>query len=1183
MTPMSRTFRLGLMLSSVVFSGVLLNNCAPRTPTTIAAADAVPTEIDYNWHVRPILSENCFSCHGPDAAARKASLRLDLPEAAYAELKESPGKVAIDPGDPDNSELIRRVVAADPDVRMPPPEKHTVLSERDVAILRQWIEDGAEYKQHWSFITPTRPRASWFDWGDGGPDTIDRFVRARLQREGLQPAAAADKETLINRLSLTLTGLPPSLEQVDVFLNDTSPDAYEKLVDRLLASDAYAEHMAGYWMNIARWAESDGYLDDHHDRLLWPWRDWVISAFRKNMPFNEFGTWQLAGDLMPNATREQILATAFLRVGKRTTENGAIDEEYRIEYVVDRTDTVGTGFLGLTVGCARCHDHKYDPISHKDYFSLSAFFNNTDEPGYYAPGHSAIQAGPTLPWPSHEAAQKIAEAERSLAAREAAAAEARQRAEADAAKAADALPGSAADIAQRLRSAIGAATAAYYPLDATQPLDERKLPPQAPRATPPRELVSLQAENMFRGGGGAVVVQAGSATACRPGRAGGRGARAGGPGAPGSRPQAPPSRIPQGFTKEGLVFSASAHAGAPPALLQNPVLKPGARGQAMFFDETNRGVLGAGVGAYDRSHEFSLGLWFYAADRYEQPEAERVNATGKGLPYGTPIIQHRDDDNSGGAGYRLQLEDGHLWVYLAHSRPANMIALRSKEPFPIKQWVHIAVTYDGSSRAAGTTVYLNGVPAAMEVDHDTLSRSMLPRGYSAIFDRHAGLSFGSRFREKTPVGSGIDDIRVLSRELTPLEVRFLHDERAAVQQAASDRAQLALLQVATDPRVREARLALATAREAHNSLVTLVPQVLVMGDAPRPRPTYRLDRGVYNARAEQVPVQALTQIFPWDESLPRNRLGLARWLFDPRHPLTARVFVNRMWQRHFGQGLVETSEDFGIQGSIPTHPELLDWLAAEFVESGWDVKRLHKLIVMSATYRQTSDASDELLEKDPRNTLLARGIRQRMPAEMVRDNALSAGGLLVQKVGGPSVHPYQPENIWNPLNSFRRYPTADEVPAEEHHRRTIYTFIKRNAPHPTLQIFDMADPNVSTPRRRTSNTPLQALELLNDPQFVEAYRAVAAHVLKRGGDLDGQLTHVYRLATRRRPTSEQLSILREFHAGEQTAFARQPDKAVKLLEVGVVPVGEDLDPIRLAAMTHVTALVMNSPDAYSIR
>ena len=607
----------------------------------------------------------------------------------------------------------------------------------------------------------------------------------------------------------------------------------------------------------------------------------------------------------------------------------------------------------------------------------------------------------------------------------------------------------------------------------------------------------------------------------------------------------------------------------PPAIISAPLLKDGVKGKALFFDETNKGFLGKDVGWYERNEEFSFDFWLYVDGTYETP---------------VPVLNHRDDDNSGGAGYRLELEDGRLQFYMAHSRPFNMIGLTVTAPMRLKTWTHVAFTYDGSSKASGVKFYLNGAPVEVDVHHDNLTRSILPLGYSPIFDNFVGVAFGTRFREKAPVGAGLDEIRVFTRALTPLEVRLLHDENAV---AAADRDALArdllALTLGADASVAAAKQALREAREEHNRIVTLIPQVLVMADAPRSRQTYRLDRGVYSNRAEEVPVRGLVQVFPYSPGLPPNRLGLARWLFDAKHPLTARVFVNRMWQMHFGQGIVETAEDFGSQGSIPTHPELLDWLAVSFMESGWNLKQLHKTIVMSATYRQASDVTDELLKRDPLNQLLTRGQRQRMPAEMVRDNALAASGLLARQVGGPSVRPYQPDNIWNPLNSFHLYPAADAIPADEHHRRSLYTFIKRNATHPGMTIFDFPDRNVSTARRRVSNTPLQALELMNDPQFVEAYRALAAQALAGTAADDARLAHIYRLATRRRPTAEQLGILRAFHERQLRRYDGDPAAAKALLETGVTPVPAGVDRVKLAALTHVTAVVMNSPDAYSIR
>jgi hypothetical protein len=1101
-------------------------------------------QIDYNWHVRPILSENCFLCHGPDPSSRKAGLRLDLREAAIDELPETPGRYAVVPGDPDASEIVRRVRSTDVDERMPPASTHKTLLARDMAILEEWIENGAQYKQHWAFITPERPTVPDTDVEANNP--IDGFVLARLKQEGIAPSAAADRETLINRVSLTLTGLPPTLDEVDAFVADPAPDAYERLVDRLLASPAYAEHMAGYWLDLARFSETDGFLDDHHDRLFWPWRDWVIDSFARNRPFAEFGTWQLAGDLLPNATPEQVLATAYLRVGKRTTENGAIDAEYKAEYMVERTDNaLGTAFMGLTLGCARCHDHKYDPISQAAYYSLGAFFNSTDEPGAYAPGFSGIQGGPTLPWPNAEQAAALKTATAAVTARTDELATAERAARASAEAGAAALAADTPRVASVLRTSLAAALAAHYEFESARPAALSDLPRLRPTRVPPAALTELR-----RGVYAPPDPPADETPEQRRRREAAELAQ----------------RVPRNYNAESLTLSPSVTPGVAPAVIQGPVFKPGQRGQALFFDETNRGFLGRNVGYYDRTEPFTLDFWFFAAARYDN----------------VPVLNHLSEQNSGRTGYRLTIQDGRLWASLAHSPPANMIAIESSDELPVGEWSHITLTYDGSSRAAGLALYLNGAPLPTSVERDRLTRTILPFTAADVFDPFVGLAFGTRFREKAPVGSGIDELRVFKRSLTPLEVAFLHDEQGAL--AAPDLLpRLAATLAATAPPVTAAHAALTEVRARENELATGVPQVLVMGDAPEPIPTFVLERGVYSSPGEPVAPHGLTSVFAWNEELPPNRLGLAQWLFDPRHPLTARVFVNRIWQMHFGRGIVETAEDFGSQGSIPTHPELLDWLAVQFVESGWDVKALHRLVVTSATYRQSSTVSDELLARDARNALYARGPRWRMTAEMVRDSALRASTLLAGGVGGPSVKPYQPEGIWNSLNSFYQYPAPESVPQDDLHRRTLYTFVKRNALHPGLRIFDFTNRVESTARRRASNTPLQALELMNDPQYVEAYRSLATEAMRLSADDDTRLARLYRLGTRTTPTEEHVAVLRAYYRTQRDEYAASEAKAASLLDVGVVPADPTLDRATLAALANVAAVVMNSPDAYTVR
>jgi len=1160
---------------------------AAQAPSVGAGAER---RVDYNWDVRPILSENCFRCHGQDEKSRMAGLRLDVPEMAYAELKSGKGKHAITPGNAGESEMIRRVSAENAAVRMPPRSSNKVLTPEQVDILKTWIGQGAVYKPHWAFITPEAQHPPPVPSTARVVNEIDRFILNRLEREGLHFSPEADKETLINRVTLTLTGLPPTLTEVDAFLKDSSRSAYEKVVDRLLASPAYGEHMAAYWMNIARYSESDGFLDDYHDRLFWPYRDWVISAFNRNMPFDQFSTWQLAGDLMPGRTKEQTLATAFLRVGKRTTENGALDEEYRVEYAVDRANTVGIGFLGMTVGCARCHDHKYDPISQKDFYSLTGFFNSTDEPGFYAPGSTGITAGPTLSWTDAATEARLAQAAVRIREQERLYESTRATATRDAGAKAELLLNAPTALTDSIQKALARGLVAHYAFEETAPIPDDKLPKSLPRdrrPAPPPLAPLTNARNPFAARPPAAGAQGAPSGSQEPpaapavegapaGRQGGAGRQTGRGANPNAQPltaeqqlaavRAGGRGLPSDLIRDALVWSPSSVPGVGPAVLEAPLLRPGVKGSAFYFDDTNRGFLATDVGLFERTQPFSLDLWVLAAQVYDD----------------SMILNHRENDNSGNAGYQLDLEKNRLRLDLMHSRAGNRIRVITRQALPVKTWTHVTATYDGSSQAKGVVLYVDGVAAEVEIVSDNLNRTIIPNGGGTLGDEHMGLSFGKRFRMTALKDGAIDELRVFKTALTPLEVRYLQADVRPQSSSAPARDEVIELLIANDAGVVAAAAKLAEAREAQNQIISRVPEVLVMGDTLTPRPTYLLLRGQYTDHGEQVQPRGLSQIFPWSASLPENRLGLAQWLFDPKNPLTARVLVNRLWQQDLGRGLVETSEDFGSQGAIPSHPELLDWLAVTFRDSGWDVKRMQKMIVMSATYRQSSVATEELLKKDPRNFLLARATRVRMPAEMVRDNALAASGLLVNRVGGPSTYPYQPDTIWDGL-AFYAYPAADTIPADDHHRRSLYSFIKRNAPHPEMATFDFSDRGATTVRRQTSNTPLQALVLLDDPQYLEAYRMLATRVLKSGGDTDGRITMVFRLATRRRPRPDELAPMRAYYEAQMRRYSRDAEAAAALVKVGVTPVDDTVDKGQLAALMNLTAAVMNTPDAYSLR
>ncbi len=1106
--------------------------------------------VDFNWDVRPILSNNCFRCHGPDDEAREAGLRLDIREIAAAELPESPGRFAIVPGDPSGSELIWRVTASDPYVRMPPQITHRSLSPAEIETLARWIEQGAEYKRHWSFIPPTdvAPPASGFSADAINP--IDEFVFAEIEEQGLTPASEADRETLISRVTFTLTGLPPTPEEVDAFVADPDDDAYHQLVDRLLARPAYGERMATEWLDAARFADSDGYLDDEYQRLLYPWRDWVIEALNSNMSYDRFGTVQLAGDLVENPSKVDLIASGFGRLHRNSAENGIIDEEYRVEYVIDRTDTLGTAFLGLSVGCARCHDHKFDPISHVDYYSLTAFFNSTDDAGFYP--QEKWETGPTMYLTDEATDRQIAALEARIADLEAdydaelAGAAERLAAELSATDAVnsrdetaagsnfgDAGSGEPAAVITQGDSGSGESTAAT-PQDNA---DHARTLAAIRRAIADVEVAHFPFES--------AVEDAAAAESYA--------------GAAGLEASLPP------------VFSPAGSPELKPAVLQAPIFAPGVNGNALWFDANNKGFLDKsdGVGYFDHHESFSLDFWLHTARDYEE----------------AGVLNHSDHLRFGSGGWTIGLEHNHVKVGLAHAYPRDQIIVRAREPLPADAWTRVTLTYDGSAKASGIGVYLNGEPAQLDVERDGLTKSILPLGlaFAGLDDFH-GLAFGKRWQQTPLEGGAIDELRVFDAELSPLAVAVLHADAEALQ--ADDAPErlaehLALL----DPATENARRELTATRAELNALLTSLPEVMIMGDTAHPRPTYVLERGVYSNHGEEVTPRGLVQVFPYADDLPKDRGGLAQWLFDPEHPLTARVYVNRLWQMHFGTGLVRTAEEFGSQGETPTHPELLDWLAKRFIESGWDVKAMNRLIVTSAAFRRDSNVRPGDAESDPENRWLARGVLRWLTAEMVRDNALAASGLLDTTVGGPSVYPYQPDGVWEAVAFYdrsRAYPDPESVP-DDQHRRSIYTLIRRGVPSPSMTIFDFPRRHTSQVRRPTASTPLQALVLLNDPQYVEASRELAALAMREHGDIDAQIVEMFRRAARRSPSPAEVETLSTFFDGQHAEFAASAEATSGYLDIGVVEPDPELDAVWLAALGATANVIFNSPDSYTLR
>ncbi len=1024
-----------------------------------------PQKIDFNFEVRPVLAEHCYKCHGPDAGARKANLRLDAAENAYALGPD--GKRAVVPRRPEQSELYRRITTTDPEDRMPRGSTPG-LTPTEKQLLRQWIAEGAEYRPHWAFIpvgdTPV-PKPVALRATTRNP--IDAFVLARLDREGLRFSKEASRETLIRRLSFDLRGLPPSLAEIDAFLHDSSAAAYESLVDRLLASPAYGERQALDWLDLARYADTYGYQNDV-ERDMSPWRDWVIRAFNQNLPYDQFITCQLAGDLLPSATAEQILATAFNRLHRQTNEGGSVEEEFRNEYVADRVATAGTAFLGLTLGCARCHDHKFDPISQKDFYRMAAFFNRIDESGLYS-HFTRATPGPTLllyapgEQARHRELQELIREQEAAVARAGAAASPRFEA--------------------WLRS--------------------------APRTIPvPRPAAAYEFEHVT---GGATPDSAGTNRA---------------------------------------------------ALVDDPARVPGKFGQALAFSGDNL-VVCRGVGAFNRTRPFSFSLWL-------RPEEKQQRA----------VIFHRSRawTDSGSRGYELLLEEGRPSFGLIHFWPGNALRVRARTALPLHEWSHLAVTYDGSSRAAGVSLYLDGKPLELDIVRDHLFKDIVHREEWGDADvKEVQLTLAGRFRDSGFRNGALDEFRVFDYCLTAGEV-----QRLAGMDAAPGRAALRSWYLErVDTVYQSARAELQRLREQENQLVDSVPEIMVMRDMAQERPTYVLKRGAYDAPGERVEPGTPERILPFPAGLPRNRLGLARWVVDPRNPLTARVVVNRAWRSHFGRGLVLTEDDFGTRGKLPVYPALLDWLAKHFVTNGWDLKALHKLIVMSATYRQSSQASPELRARDPENELLARGPRHRLRAEEIRDNALAVSGLLSPRVGGPSVRPYQPEGLWEQAGTGQHY---IQDTGEGLYRRSLYTFWKRTAPPPSMLVFDAPSREVCTACRETTTTPLQALVLMDDPQFVEAGRVLAERLLQRDpSDLHAAIVRGFRLATGRAPREQELQILRDLYQEQLQLFEAEPARAQRFLSVGERRPDAALPATALAAMSVLANCLMSLDEFVSER
>ena len=1030
-----------------------------------AATAQEPARVDFNYQVRPLLSDRCFRCHGPDSAARKAKLRLDRRDSALKTLED--GWAIVKPFDPDHSELVRRIsLVADDDDVMPPVDSHLTLSAGEKALLRRWIAEGAEYAPHWSFVpvSDVQPPGG----ARAGSHPIDAFVRARLDRERLAPAPPAARETLLRRAAFSLTGLPPTPEAIDAFVRDRSADAWPRLIDRYLASLAYGERMAVDWLDLARYADTHGYQADV-ERDMSPWRDWVIDAFNDNVPYDRFLTEQLAGDLLPNATPAQRLATAFNRLHRQTNEGGSIEEEFRTEYVADRVNTFGTAMLGLTLECARCHDHKFDAITQRDYFSLFAFFNNIDESGLYSHFTNATPTPTLRLWSDAQARQRKA-----IAAR---------LARADA----------------QVEAAREAARRPFASWMSTG------------RIAPPAPIAHLTFDGV-----------------------------SGTDRAIGDRVLGTSLKIEPGLT---LVADA-----------------PGAEDGALRFDG-DTALVHPGVRTFLRGDPFSIAVRL-------RPMTSDARAV--------LVHQSRAWSDAGSRGFELTLEHGRPFFALVHFWPGNAIAIRARTPLPTGRWSRLVAAYDGSSTAAGLALYLDGARLETEVVRNRLHKNI---DYDKTLDNSVGphlLTLGARFRDSGFREGLIDDLQVFGAGLTDAEVA-LQDGGATITEAA----RFDYFVARVDEPSQRAAAARQTVRREQQTLESAVREIMVMEEMPAERPAFLLARGAYDAPRERVARETPSSLPPFPEAAPRNRLGLARWLTDRRHPLTARVVVNRIWRMHFGRGLVATQEDFGSQGRLPSHPELLDWLAARFMDSGWDVKALHRLILTSETFQQSSSATRETLERDPENRWLARGPIVRLQAEGVRDSALAASGLLTRTIGGRSVKPYQPAGLWEQSGTGKTYKQDTGAAL---YRRSLYTFWRRTSPPPSMRAFDAMSREVGTAKRETTATPLQALVLLNDPQFVEAARVLAERLMKQyPRDAAARHRDAFRTLVGRAPDSVESATLARLFAEQRAVYTRDPASATAFLSTGASAWDRRLPHADFAAMTAVTSAIMNLDDFVVIR
>ncbi|MFO0908076.1 MAG: DUF1553 domain-containing protein [Isosphaeraceae bacterium] len=1033
---------------------------------SLRAADPAPgpgSTIEYNRDIRPILADNCFTCHGPDSAARKADLRIDKRDAAI-------DNGAIVPGKPDESTLVERLFTTNKKEVMPPPSTKKVLTPAQKDLLKRWIASGANYQPHWSLIPPVKPAPPAVKNEAWVRNPVDRFILSALEAQGLSPAPEADRRTLARRLALDLTGLPPDPAGVEAFVRDTRPDAYEQYVDKLMASDRWGEHRARYWLDAARYADTHGIHFDNF-REMWAYRDWVISAFNRNLAFDKFTIEQLAGDLLPNRTLDQQVASGFNRCNITTNEGGVIPEEYAVLYTRDRTETLGTVWMGISINCTVCHDHKFDPMTSREFYELAAFFNNTTQ----NPMDGNIKDTPptiTVPVAADRArfealGPEIAKVKQTF--------EARRK---------TAKPEFDAWLAQVQPGTVGS----------TLPSDGLKF--LAP---------------LSEGQGNATALISGGAWRLAPiGKA----------------------TWQPGHVAEKALTVSSARISAPEA------------------------------GDFDTKDAFSYAAW--------------VQIPKKPLNRGAAIFARMDEGNDY-RGWDLWVENARPAAHIISKWPTDAIKVVARDPLPLGDWAHVAVTYDGSAKASGVHIYINGREQPLDVANDNLKSSIRTTTPLQLAKR-------SGDGAKLP-NAALQDLRIYGKVLNATEVgnlvrgsrvTYLAGKAKAARSEAETTEVFDWYLNSRDAEFQKLAGQLASLENELAGIKARGTVAHVMQEKPEMPSAFVLFRGEYDKRRDPVKPSTPKMFPPFPADLPKNRLGLAQWILRPEQPLTARVTVNRFWQEVFGTGIVRTANDFGVSGELPINQPLIDWLAVDFRENGWDVKRFFRQLVTSAAYRQSAQVTPEKLEKDPQNRLLSRGPRFRMDAEMVRDYALSASGLLSKTIGGPSVKPYQPEGVWEAvamIGSNTRDYRVDK--GESLYRRSMYTFWKRSAPPASMEIFNAPSRETCTVRRERTNTPLQALVTLNDPQFVEAARRLAEQAIKAGSTTDDRLDFITARILARPLRPEERKVAEASLADLSAFYQAHPAEAKAVISVGESKPDAGIDPAVLAAWTMLDNELLN--------